>query len=295
VVKAPCLVPRIEEVSVPAAVDVPAAPALKVRALYKDVRRRALRRLGRDPDATPGDLDYRPIPRVLWLYWHQGWTEAPELVCRCRATWERRNPGWTIRILDRHSASEHSSLEPPAAMGIAHRTDLLRLDLLDRHGGVWADATCACQTPLDAWLPAVAYRGFFAFSRPFADRALSNWFLAGAPGHPLARRWRDAILAYWSGGRTDPGSYTIHHELFEALLRSDPAFRAAWALVPSLSAVPAHLAQHFLRGRVDEAAVAALVASGGAPVHKLSRKLPPDAARLDRVFALIEAAASAGS
>jgi mannosyltransferase OCH1-like enzyme len=179
-------------------------------------------------------------------------------------------------------------------MGIAHRADLLRLDLLDRHGGVWADATCACQTPLDHWLPAVAYRGFFAISRPVADRALSNRFLAGAPGHLLARRWRDAILAYWSGGRTAPDSYTIHHDLFEALLRSDATFRAAWALVPSLPAVPAHLGQHFLHGRIDATAFAALVASGGAPVHKLSRKLLVDPARLDRVFALIEAARSAG-
>ena len=40
------------------------------------------------------------FPRTIWTYWHQGWEHAPELVQRCRRSWEYHNRGWTIRALD---------------------------------------------------------------------------------------------------------------------------------------------------------------------------------------------------
>jgi mannosyltransferase OCH1-like enzyme len=41
------------------------------------------------------------LPRVIWMLWLQGWHQAPELVRACAETWRRRNPGWTVRRLDR--------------------------------------------------------------------------------------------------------------------------------------------------------------------------------------------------
>ena len=62
-----------------------------------------------------------------------------------------------------------------------HRANVLRMELLARHGGVWVDATCFCVRPLDEWLPAQMSSGFFAFARPARSRLLANWFLAARP------------------------------------------------------------------------------------------------------------------
>eukprot|EP00445_Apocalathium_hangoei_P077835 CAMPEP_0204174854 /NCGR_PEP_ID=MMETSP0361-20130328/46253_1 /ASSEMBLY_ACC=CAM_ASM_000343 /TAXON_ID=268821 /ORGANISM="Scrippsiella Hangoei, Strain SHTV-5" /LENGTH=117 /DNA_ID=CAMNT_0051133407 /DNA_START=26 /DNA_END=375 /DNA_ORIENTATION=- len=44
-------------------------------------------------------------------------------------------------------------------------SDLLRLALLYRHGGCWADSTMLCRRPLDDWLPqATEASGCFAFA-----------------------------------------------------------------------------------------------------------------------------------
>jgi hypothetical protein len=99
-------------------------------------------------------------------------------------------------------------------------SNLLRFYLLNRYGGVWADATCYCCRPLDDWLPAVMTSGFFAFrfledewvrdqlsskfpswfeKRPH-DRIVSSWFLAASKGNPLPlavyERHRDYFMRF---------------------------------------------------------------------------------------------------
>jgi hypothetical protein len=57
-------------------------------------------------------------------------------------------------------------------------SDILRINLLAQHGGVWADATCFCCRPLDDWIDDHAKAGFFAFYGPGRDRLFDSWFLA---------------------------------------------------------------------------------------------------------------------
>ena len=76
-------------------------------------------------------------------------------------------------------------------------SDLVRLELLHRYGGVWGDATTVCAKPLDGWLNQYARHGFFAFDRPGPDRMISTWFLAAHKGSYIVERWRDAAARYW--------------------------------------------------------------------------------------------------
>lgn len=79
-------------------------------------------------------------------------------------------------------------------------SNLIRLELLCRHGGAWADATTVCARPLDEWLPQHSQSGFFAFAAPGGGRPLSTWFLAATqPQDPVIAFWRAASRAYWMG------------------------------------------------------------------------------------------------
>ena len=98
------------------------------------------------------------------------------------------------------ASEEARAVLPPAAdvvePALPARSDLLRLALLERHGGVWADATLWCARPLDAWIDdATAPTGFFAYTQPTRDRPADNWFLAAAPGSRIISRWRSEALA----------------------------------------------------------------------------------------------------
>jgi hypothetical protein len=80
-------------------------------------------------------------------------------------------------------------------------SDILRINLLSEHGGVWVDATCFCCRPLDTWIDDCMGAGFFAFENPGPDRLLASWFLASEPGCPLTLKYRDAVNAFWANHR----------------------------------------------------------------------------------------------
>ena len=33
------------------------------------------------------------------MYWHQGWNNAPDIIKRCAATWQKNNSGWDFNLL----------------------------------------------------------------------------------------------------------------------------------------------------------------------------------------------------
>lgn len=151
--------------------------------------------------AEAGDMKETLFPRKLFLAWFQGWDRAPEVVTHCRHSWEYHNPTWEIHFLDNINLSDYVTLDdfsplsetfPPHIL-----SDIVRLHLLTKYGGVWADATCFCCRPLDEWLDGCLDSGFFAFSRPGPDRMISNWFLAAAPGNRLVDTYCQAFRHYW--------------------------------------------------------------------------------------------------
>ena len=193
------------------------------------------------------------FPRIIWMYWHDGEGAAPELVQHCISTWRRHNPDWDVRVLDSSNASDYVDIDyVPAGTRLQLVADALRLELLDRYGGVWADVTCLCTGPLADWLMNRLGEGFFAFERPGPDRPLSNWFLASQPGSPLVASWVETSRLYWrngfysnhiGGGRRDQ---FVYHYLFEWMINSRKQLRLEWLSVPTLPAGPPHLLQKCL-------------------------------------------------
>ncbi len=142
------------------------------------------------------------FPRTIWMLWHQGWENAPELVKRCLRSWQYHNPGWTIRALDAETLPSWIDLSGFSAvpdrditLHLQALSDIVRLGLLNEHGGVWADATTFCRRPLDDWLYDHLDSGFFSFER---GGGAIGWFMAAAPGNPLVNTWRREAYAYWN-------------------------------------------------------------------------------------------------
>jgi len=87
--------------------------------------------------------------------------------------WARLNPRWDVRFLNTTSATKlapifgalSAATTGTSGRGDASRprvhvcaswlADLLRLELLTRYGGVWADTAVVPMRPLDDWLPAM--------------------------------------------------------------------------------------------------------------------------------------------
>ena len=266
---------------------IPFVAVVRIKEL-RSLARRAGRRLFGIRRSRPADLLPRTVPRTIWMYWAQGEAAAPPLVRACIASWRAQNPGWQVRVLDRDSAPGAIEMPmTPDTLPVQSFADLLRLRLLHREGGVWADATLFCLHPLDTWLPPLAQKGFFCYLWTDADwwfiwpnvrRVTTNWFLAAAPGDRVVATWEAASFDYWRiwRRRGKPHVYYWPHVLFEYLALSDGRFRRAWRQMPRIGAYTAHLVHdHVMRGG-DPEPVRAALAGGAAPVQKLRWNWTPD-------------------
>jgi len=228
-------------------------------------------------DSTPLSCG---IPRNIWVLWLQGWQHAPALVSACLRTWVKHNPGWNVRAISQSSlhevldvATELSDVSEKAIPNEA-LSDVIRLALLRRHGGVWVDATAYCLAPLDSWLWPVMGTGFFAFERPSPDRMISSWFLASARQHYVIDQWLLRTRRYWSA-RQQRDDYFWLHRLFADAYLSDPAMKAIWDATPKRSAKrPLYYYPYRLKlaARVSERD-RELVAGAALPLLKLTHKV----------------------
>jgi len=192
----------------------------------------------------------RRMPRQIWMFWEQGVEAAPEIVRECLAAWPRMNPGWEVRVLDgaaaRRAAPRYAKLTKRAPLATPTvRSDLLRLELLARYGGVWADATTLPLRPLDDWLHDwLRPSGFFCFrhSRERIEqngRLAPNWFMASVPKNPLAVAFFNEFRRMWQclpeggGGPEDftAGYFTIQRIML-CTVSTHPAARRVWQATP---------------------------------------------------------------
>ncbi len=195
------------------------------------------------PDKTGLQSDF---PRTIWMLWHQGWENAPELVQRCRRSWEYHNPGWTIHALDAENLADYvdlSELSLPLDKGnLAWLSDLVRINLLRTHGGVWADATTFCNRPLNEWLYDHLGSGFFSFER---GGGAIGWFMAAAPGNPLVDIWRREAHTYWKDAPPQLWLSQTRHSFAKRLM--DAAYFSAGRPRPRAIAYTLRLLGMFLR------------------------------------------------
>jgi hypothetical protein len=221
------------------------------------------------------------IPRDIWTLWLQGRENAPPIVQACLRTWERRNPSWRVHVLDRRSLHRFLDLDEthPGAVAAPNMppeafSDVVRVALLERYGGVWVDGTLFCARPLDDWLPALVETDFFAFGNP-EPRVVASWFLAATPRSYVMEYWSRRTAAYWDG-RSERDEYFWFHSLFAAATREDPRFREIWEATPRVSADGPHYFELYAENlpRAITPQERALVREGEIPCLKLTRKLP---------------------
>lgn len=247
-----------------------------IRALYAPVGRYRRRSTA---SALPTPTE---VPKILWLYWHQGEVNAPRLVAQCLQTWRDSNPTWDVRVLDDETVREEVPVDDlPSDISLQALSDVIRLRLLRKYGGVWVDATAYSVRPLDDWLPQMTGSGFFAFTLPAPDRLIGSWFLAACPGSPLIERWDSAATLYWHIRRRADAYFWVHY-LFEFLTMLSPTVDAIWRATPTVDSQDCWRVFHVLRTeqQADEyRAIAHKSMADGAPFQRLSHKF--DMAELD--------------
>ena len=187
----------------------------------------------RDRAAAQADRTHDRSDTIFAL-WMQGIENAPPVVQVCHRQLIR-STSRPVVYLDAAMLPKYAQIPSDISameMGMAHRSDLLRIELLARHGGTWLDATCLVRSDFDDCLEDLSASGFFAFAKRKAT--LSNWLLSvDRPGHYVILMLREALHVYWRHfGRTR--GYYLFHYMFEGLVELDPRTCQIWEATPKI-------------------------------------------------------------
>lgn len=198
------------------------------------------------------------IPKTLWIYWHEGFEKAPELVKLCHRSWQRLNPDYEFQSLSDENLSDYivpgAGLQYFDELPLQKQANIIRKQLLVAYGGVWVDATLLCTRPLEDWLPRNFPNGFLVMGNNTVDTRLSNWFIAATPGNIFVTKWLEATLSYFSRSRskTPPvGLRFIHKQILRSTRRggiglkfwTHPFAKQFWPYYP-------HYISHYLAAEV---------------------------------------------
>ncbi|MDI6097834.1 capsular polysaccharide synthesis protein [Actinoplanes sp. NEAU-A12] len=225
------------------------------------IRTQAEQRLARPVRST--------FDQPIFVYWAQGFEAAPPVVKACLAALKANNPGSRVHELSLDNLGGYVDVPEDLADALAddhfHFSDLLRMLLLEKFGGIWVDATCFVSEPLRPHIDrALAKGGVFAFN--YTGPYLVNWFLASRPDSYVMHLWRAASFLWWEkrGEIVDP---LLHHHVFEMLHRLDDRFRAEWDAGLRLNATPPHALQSVMLRPYEPEMLQTIME--GAFVHKL--------------------------
>ena len=165
------------------------------------------------------------VPKILWFSWLQGIENVPELVKACLASQKKHLSDYDFRIVDLDNYRQwvdlpeyvikkyRKGLIPPASF-----SDLLRLSLLKKYGGVWMDASVYCSgfgndKLRERWnrIMGSELTVFRYFKRGCKNPCgLSTWFFAAVPNHVVISSVLDMLLAYWKDYDCLVDYYIIH-------------------------------------------------------------------------------------
>jgi hypothetical protein len=272
------------------------------------------------------------LPKIIWMYWHQGEKAAPEVVRRCIASWRVRNPDWSVQVLDAASVQEPTGLSADWINGrpdisLQFLSDIIRIALLSRHGGVWADASVYCSQPLEDWLPQRMQSGFFAFEGIRRGRMIGSPFLAAQPGNIVPARILSRLLEMFQGRRftgnevkygqilravlkapmeITPGTtrlwfstlftdvlkiypyFTLHY-MFNKLVLEDAEFADLWSRTPRLPSGPFVKIKRAKNLPAITEDIRQFITTEKFPVHKLNWQADMNAPYWAEVFRLLDA------
>lgn len=149
------------------------------------------------------------LPKIIWMYWDN--PDYPKYIDGLMERLRNLNPDCDIRLLNCHTLSHYIDDYMVAHEGLSATTksDLIRLELILRYGGIWLDATTLVFEDF-SWIYKKFSSGRYDFVGFYYENwtkiehfpVLENWLIASPPDNPFIRAWRDELKNVTQGVET---------------------------------------------------------------------------------------------
>lgn len=136
------------------------------------------------------------IPYKIWIFWYD--LDIPELVETCIQNIRDLHPEYQINVLNKDTVSDFVDLNVHVLikhMPVANLSDLVRLKLLQKYGGIWMDASIILEKNIEEFF-LVNHKtfdiiGFYNFHQSLGCKlpVIESWFLAAPPNSNFINKW----------------------------------------------------------------------------------------------------------
>lgn len=133
-----------------------------------------------------------PIPKIMWTHWN-----TADLPLAVKTIWRERQrslPTWRHIMVHDNTVEQFVGPMPKQRLSHQHRADWIRLQLLRKYGGVWADSGIIfnSEPALNTLWQQVSGQDVGVFDMFKSEgKYLENWFIIAPPASPLICAWTD--------------------------------------------------------------------------------------------------------
>lgn len=209
----------------------------------------------------------------VWICWLQGIDNAPELVQNCYASIRYHIKDMEIVVLDKDNIKDYITLPDyiydkweKGIITNTHFSDILRLQILIEHGGLWIDATTYLTDKLPSY---ITDNEFFVYHDGFFDCDLINmgsWIMYSEPNNLLLNETQNLLFKYWK-----THNYLCHYFLLHLFFRMvTDHYPDEWKKVAYFNQMDQHILSTELCNDYDEKRFNQFKELSN--IHKLSNK-----------------------
>lgn len=158
-----------------------------------------------EPMTTETTDSTSKIPKKIWAFWDG---DIPEGVDLCIQTIKKQNPDYTLVILNKENIRDYLpevDLSTLKHVDMVQRySDVVRLYILPKYGGIWVDSSIICQKSFD-WIHDIQkktdaeYIGYYTSgmtkdTMKDTSPVVENWFFACTKKSQFMQDWRDEFM-----------------------------------------------------------------------------------------------------
>ena len=148
------------------------------------------------------------VNKCVWICWMQGREEAPDLVKACINSIEENLKDFEIIILTEKNISNYITFPEhilnkyrEGKITRTHFSDILRVSILCKYGGLWIDSTVLCTNGAFAQkiikLPLFVYKVMNLDQNDAEPIMASSWLISAMSNDPILLLTRDLLYKYW--------------------------------------------------------------------------------------------------
>lgn len=230
----------------------------------------------------------------VWVCWFQGIENAPQIVKDCYASIQYWLKDREIVLITSENFSDYVSIPDyiidkwkKGIISNTHFSDILRIELIIKYGGLWLDATTYLTGPLPEY---VERTDFFVYRDGWMNNEMINmgsWFIySRLTNNHFLIETRALLYRYWEKYNRIK-NYFLMHMFFRMVT---DAYPDEWDKVPAFNQIDQHFFMNELDKEFDETRCHEILQLTS--IHKLTYKVDyknikdATAYRLDKIYSM---------